>query len=308
MKSKITKLARLAASGYGHKKNNDQRAGNKFLSWLLGVAFSGICFGQYHPMLENPKWIVTIANFGGSNNVVIQPGVDVVIGGVTYKKFIDATSFSNTEVFLREDVAAQKVYRRVNNQDVLLYDFSLTEGATLTLPNGLGYNVLSVTDIQSADGTTRKRIYLNNFLTSETWIEGVGSPSHPLRPSYELPSDPYIYTQCSFQGNTNIYNHGLVNTGVVTDCAALGQSGFRLVAGISPMPFSSSATLMTEYPLRKGLVVISNQLGQTVDTIDGIEGSEVIIQRKNLESGIYYLRLFENGQLMATTKIMVAEQ
>lgn len=274
------------------------------------LAFLIICttgFSQYHPLLENPSWIVGIANFGGTVNVMINPGTDVVINGVTYKKFIDS-AWGNTEVFLREDVAAKKVYRRVNNADVLLYDFNLTVGSTITLANGLGYNVTSVTDIPAADGTTRKRIHLNNFITGETWIEGVGSPNNPLKPYYELPSDPYLYVQCSFQNGTNIYNNGLVNTGTPTDCASLGtgESSF-IKTTISPLPFSTATTLKTGYDLQNAEIHIYNQLGQIVGKINNVNGNEAVIERGSLQSGIYLLELKERGKTLATQKIVVTD-
>jgi len=278
----------------------------KFYSLLL-LGFSAIGFCQYHPLLENPSWVVTIANFGGSNNVVINSGVDVEINGVTYKKFID-NAWSGTEVFLREDVAAKKVYRRINNTDVLLYDFSLDVGSTITLSNGLGYNVMSVTDIPAADGTTRKRIYLNNFITSETWIEGVGSPGHPLKPSFELPSDPYIYTQCSFQNGVNIYNQGLVNTGTPTDCAFLGQEENPfVVTRLSPNPIRTISTVTVGRELSNAKIMIYNSVGQLARQINDVSGNRIELTKGNLGTGIYLLQIIENGKVVAVHKLAVAE-
>jgi hypothetical protein len=275
---------------------------------FLFLILCGKTQAQYHPLLDNPSWIVGIANFGGGTNVLINPGVDVVINGVTYKKFIDS-AWGNSEVFLREDVAEQKVYRRVNNADVLLYDFSLTLGSTITLDNGLGYNVNSVDNIQVGDGTTRKRIHLNNFITSETWIEGVGSPNDPLKPYYELPSDPYLYVQCSFQGSTNIYNLGLVNTGTPTDCASLGLNPMthRDYAALSPNPFSASAIIKIDHDLQNAKIQIYNQLGQIVKETANINGNEIPVTRDNLKSGIYFLQLLEDGKTLATQKIMIID-
>ena len=278
----------------------------KIYTLLFSAAFSTIGFCQYHPLLDNPSWVLTVANFGGSNNVVINQGTDVVINGQTYKKFINPI-WNNAEVFLREDVTAQKVYRRVNDSDVLLYDFSLTVGSTITLGNGLGYNVMSVTDIPSADGTTRKRIYLNNFITSEIWIEGVGSPNHPLVPYYELPSDPYIYTRCSFQGADNIYNHGLVNTGTPTDCAALGQSDNNLTSvAISPNPMKTSTVITAGRELHGAKLIVYNAIGQMVRQADA-DGSQFILTRDNLGTGLYMVQLIENGKMVATQKLIVGD-
>ncbi len=278
----------------------------KLYTLLLVVAFSTVGFCQYHPMLENPSWVVTIANFGGSDNVVINSGVEVAIDGVTYKKFTDTVW--GDDVFLREDIPNKKVYRRINNADVLLYDFSLTVGSTITLSNGLGYNVMSVTDIPAADGTTRKRIYLNNFITSETWIEGVGSPGHPLKPSYELPSDPYIYTQCSFQNGANIYNLGLINTGTPTDCAFLGQAENPIATlSISPNPLRTVASISAGRDLSNAQIMIYNSVGQIARRIDNLNGNQILLEKGNLARGIYLLRLIENGRVIATHKLAIAD-
>ena len=60
-----------------------------FFSFLFNFIFSQ----SYTPFLNNSKWNLTVATFGGPYNLVIDEGVDVVVGAYTYKKFVDPFFF-----------------------------------------------------------------------------------------------------------------------------------------------------------------------------------------------------------------------
>lgn len=278
---------------------------------LLFTAIYLITFVQnansqaYIPMLNNSSWNIKIANFGGSQNLIINSGVDVTIGSFVYKKITDP--YFSTDVYLREDIATRKVYRRINNSDQLLYDFSLQTSNFITLANGITYQATVST--VNVNGGTRKKISLYNFIApSETWIEGVGSSQHPLKPTYELPSDPYIYLTCSAQNGISIYNHGIANGGNATDCSMLGIISFdSQKITFSPNPFTNQLRITTEINLENPTLRIYNSIGQVVKNIEGASGQEIVLNRENLASGIYYAQLFQNGALLTTKKIIIAD-
>lgn len=273
---------------------------------LFLIAFAEGVFSQnYIPML-NSSWNIAEANFGGTTSYIIQPGVDVIIGGLSYKKFMDKT----TEVYLREDVATRKVYRRVNDTDQLLYDFSLTNGSFITLPNGYTYTV-TVSTINVVGGT-RKKIYLyHDFFPSETWIEGVGGTQNPMKPSHELFSDPYFYLTCSSVDNVNVYNHGIANGQPnPTDCSML--LGIEQLFSTNkimfyPNPFKSMFTISAETYLENASLKIFNSVGQLVREHKNINGQQHNFYRDNLKSGIYFAQLFQEEKLIANTKMVIVD-
>lgn len=273
---------------------------------LFLIAFAEDVFSQnYIPML-NSSWNITEANFGGATSYIIQPGVNETIGGLSYKKFMDKT----TEVYLREDIATRKVYRRVNNIDQLLYDFSLTNGSFITLSNGYTYTV-TVSTINVVGGT-RKKIYLyHDFFPSETWIEGVGGTNNPMKPYYELPSDPYFYLTCSSVDNVNVYNHGIANGQPnPTDCSMLlGIDQFFRENKIKfyPNPFKSTFTISAATYLENASLKVFNSVGQLVKENKNINGKEYNFHRDNLKSGIYFAQLSQGEKIIANTKMVIVD-
>ncbi len=275
-----------------------------FLTALGGNAFSQ----AYIPMLNNSSWNIVSANFGGSSNLIINPGTDVVIGGYTYKKFFDPTT--NSDTYLREDSAAKKVYRNIGGVDRILYDFSLQVSNTITLGNGSTYTVISITNVP-VNGGIRRRFLLDNGFFSENWIEGVGSSQHPLRPSYEMPSDPYIYLTCSAQNGVNIYNHNLANgQPTVTDCSMLGVADLSFenrVIQYAPNPFTTELFITAPSDFKNATIKVFNSVGQLVKELTNVNGNTIPVRRDGLNNGIYFVQILENGKVMATNKIILAD-
>ena len=264
----------------------------------------------YIPMLNNSTWNIVSASFGGAQNLPTAQGIDVVIGSFTYKKFIDPTT--NTDVYLREDIANRRVYRRVGGNDQLLYDFSIPNSSSITLSNGYTYSV-TVSTVNINGGGTRKKLYLYNAaVPSENWIEGVGSSNNPFRPYYELPSDPYIYLTCSAQNGINIYNHGIANGQTnPTDCSILLSveeiNYVKQEVNFSPNPFKTELLISKKSNFENSTLKIFNSIGQLIKEIENINGQNIIINRETLNSGIYFAQLIENGKIISTNKIIILD-
>ena len=271
---------------------------------------------NYIPMLNNSTWNLVSSNFGGNQNLVIGPGIDVVIGSYTYKKFSDPSVYSSDN-YVREDISAKKVYRNVGGVDQLLYDFSLQVSDNIILSDGKNYTVQSITNV-NVNGGTRRMFNLIHYIgtfagNSETWIEGVGSNRHPLKPQYEMYlSDPYIYLTCSAQNGVNIYNHGIANgQPTPTDCSMLlSVEDIKLLTqeiNFSPNPFKTELLITTKFNFENSTLKIFNSIGQLVKEVNNINGQNIIVKRENLESGIYFTQLTENGKLISINKIIISD-
>lgn len=76
---------------------------------------------------------------------------------------------------------------------------------------------------------------------------------------------------------------------------------------IFPNPFSSQTTLQTNVPLTNATLTVDNYIGQTVAQIKSISGQTITFNRDNLPSGLYFVRLTENNQIIATNKIIIID-
>lgn len=282
-----------------------------FLIFLVENSFSQ----AYIPLLNNSSWNIASASFGGSQNLVIGPGTDVVIGSYTYKKFTDPSVYSSDN-YIREDVSAKRVYRNVGGVDQLLYDFSLQVSDNIILSDGKNYTVQSITNV-NVNGGTRRMFYLIHYIgtfpgNSETWIEGVGSNGHPLKPKYEMfMSDPYIYLTCSAQNGINIYNHGIANgQSTPTDCSMLSTEDinyFTQEINFYPNPFKTELLIATKSNFENATLKLFNSIGQLAKEANNLYGENIIIKRDNLTSGIYFAQLTQNGKLISNHKIIIAD-
>jgi photosystem II stability/assembly factor-like uncharacterized protein len=77
------------------------------------------------------------------------------------------------------------------------------------------------------------------------------------------------------------------------------------VISIFPNPFSTSTTLQTTINLKSATLSIYNALGQEIKTINNISGKQITLQRDNLPEGIYFIRLTEDNETIATKKLMI---
>ena len=117
---------------------------------------------------------------------------DTIIEDLTYKRVYvqyddSIADFNNARYFaaIREDTATGKIYfSRGNEQEYLLYDFSVNVGDTVSFYSlwggGLRERKQVVKSIDSIliDDNYRKKINFKSWITTgggESWIEGIGS-------------------------------------------------------------------------------------------------------------------------------------
>ncbi len=284
----------------------------KLLTLLLMLLVYGNSFAQYESLLnDNPSWIMHYLDMlGDSGNFAITQVEDVVVGDYTYKKFIDPYLVEN--YLVREDVGAKKVYKRFNNNDVLLFDFSLNLADQIQI-NGKDFVVESITNV-NVNGGQRRQWRLRDLSSfpgpSEIWIEGVGSIYYPLSNVYQMVSDPTFSMKCSFKNDVSVFNQGIYNNDVATDCQALGVTGYDDAASkisLTPNPFRTELTINTLVGLQDATINVYNMIGQMVKQANHLNGNKIVFNRENLNPGIYLIQLFQNGKLLASKKVSLVD-
>jgi hypothetical protein len=174
---------------------------------LLGILFSHLMVsGQYKPMLEPGKvWTqhFDYSTLGGLSDSISMSGADSLINGIPYYKldgvlqpgdFFGLPTIGNP-ILAREDTLTGKVWIYVDSVELLFYDFSVSQGDTVTvfvnnsISSGFcdsmqSFHVTNIDTFIDLEGMPRKEIHLqplastpywcvNNFPV--IWIEGIGS-------------------------------------------------------------------------------------------------------------------------------------
>lgn len=279
----------------------------KLLAILILMQFNLKSFSQeYFPLLDNSSWIILISDFGGTETRYYNENGDVLIGNNTYKKYLSQT---NEEYFLREDIVGKKVYKLIDGNDILLYDFSLQISDNITLADGQNYQVQSISNI-NVNGGQRPQFYLKNLDLpgwDEYWVEGVGRRTHPLLARNEFFSDPEFYLLCSYQDGINIFNLGIANGGSSTSCTLSIEEQINLSKKISfaPNPFDNELIITSQTNLNNSTIKVFNSIGQNVREIKNINGENYSLKRENLIKGLYLIQVSENGKEIASKKLIV---
>lgn len=74
-----------------------------------------------------------------------------------------------------------------------------------------------------------------------------------------------------------------------------------------PNPFSTQTVLQSDNLLLNASLTVDNCLGQTVKQIKNISGQTVVLHRDNLPSGLYFVRLTQDNQVIATKKLIITD-
>ena len=194
----------------------------------------------------------------------------------------------------------------VNNQEEILYDFSLEQGDTFD-------EFTASVDYISINGQDHKRIVLTKYNSNydlyltQTWIEGVGSDAHPFRPTFNMynglsASGGYsINVVCSFQDGQHVYGNEDCLAMLNTDEAAIAD--FKI--DFSPNPVATTFNINATATLQNATFKLYNLQGQLVKEISNLSGNKITVNRENLTSGLYFAQLFENNKLVKASKLMV---
>lgn len=268
---------------------------------LIAVSLSlTVAYGQtnvYHPFPDsNALWQRHCFHTVTGNSSTCQynvTGEDTLIGAYIYKKIFRETDFVYA---FRQDIAAKKVFAATLFSsppwmDYLLYDFSLAVGDTFSarpLANCDSNSIVTSIDSLLIGSSYRKRINLVDGTNGVpvSIIEGIGSTAGPVEWScfevgcylckYEDDSTSFIYNNCS-----------LVGINEETDRI----SKYSILSN----PFSTQTTFQFEEHLINACLTVYNSVGKKVVQIKDINGQTITLNRDNLPSGLYFVRLTEEN-------------
>lgn len=95
-------------------------------------------------------------------------------------------------------------------------------------------------------------------------------------------------------------------------CQTINNVGVREITkerilNVFPNPFSTKTTLQLDKPLTNAVFTLEDVYGQTVKEIKNISEQTITFNRDNLPSGIYFIRLTQDSEIIAIIKIVISD-
>lgn len=241
-----------------------------------------------------------------------------MINDMVYKKMyysIDSlgTNWQLRNEFLRED-EQQRVYKKMANQEeYLLYDFSLVEGDTINLSDAwlstCELVVESVDFITLDNGEVRKRLGLvGGIIYDEVnyWIEGIGSVEGLLKHYYfNCVFDYPTRLLCHYQDEALVYQHDPTSCFLTTSTEAVLSSN---EIKIYPNPANDFTTVeLKSEDIQIQQIRLQCLTGQTLQTYAG-SNEAIAIDTRLLPNGMYILQIeLDTGQLLSKKFLRLKE-
>ena len=76
---------------------------------------------------------------------------------------------------------------------------------------------------------------------------------------------------------------------------------------IYPNPFFTQTVLQADNPLKNATLTVYDCIGQSVKQINNISGKTVTLFRDNLPSGLYFVRLTEDNNILTVKKLVITD-
>lgn len=281
---------------------------------LLGL-FSLSAFSQTNQDLENAHWVNSRTVFSNNGFYSYLDWVyelststdDTIINSKTYLKLVGGLNQRNAYAgALRVDSTRWYFCAADSTQEMLLYDFGLKAGDTLTeriYVNERTYiDSLICTQVAYTDfkGVNRKVIFFeagggnhlgSSFLYMGSWVDGIGNVKGMLEEFYNNISGYMMDLACFSVNDTVFFMGGSYTSQQTVGCDAtfsVEQEGLSQEIKIFPNPSSGNFTL--KFPNFHEALVVS------IYSLDGrklhaIEASQPELKLElDLPEGIYLLR------------------
>jgi len=279
-----------------------QRLINDSLYWDVAVAEMGYICNGYS---DSPPW----RSFFNRDSSIINDKIyyhmhsfgfiDLDGELPTCPPFVvDTLPSSNPTAYIREDAINQKVYKYKpwNDEERLLFDFSLNQGDTFHSPETYGDIIIdTVYQLVTGDGISRKMIEFENYYGY--MLEGIGGPAGPtFDPIYYFEQGQWLSCVESLNG-INIIGEQCEDflTGIDTHINTVNE------IAIYPNPFSDFIRI--EYNQGIHNIKLLSATGALLKIIN-LKEKTTSIDTKNLRSGMYFIEIITNSNQILKRKLL----
>jgi hypothetical protein len=211
-----------------------------------------------------------------------------------------------SQYFMREDTIQQKVYvfAHQNNQENLLYDFSLSIGDTINSNypgQGLPFIIDSIGNYLMSDGTFRKIFYGMPSWSTEYYIEGVGSSTGLFEPLI-WGTGGGSRLSCVQENGNYLYSDSIAVYGCL-GYVGIEESTNSKQIYISPNPVYGLLNINLTNGV-KGIFKLIESSGREVCKIEIYE-NKTQVDISSLKSGMYFYRFESSDQIYSNGKILL---
>jgi hypothetical protein len=184
-----------------------------------------------------------------------------------------------------------KIYGDANDDDHGMGIALATDGGFMIC----GYHGLSVHTLALI-----KTDSLGNSGCNDSTVVIAADPDSLFQDSFAMVAITYPVTAVLVPATT-IFQATIIDT----DCSLLGINDQQMIRSFSlfPNPAGSAATFHCDKPFAAATVSLYNATGQLVQEMKNVSGNDVLIARKELPDGIYFLRVSEGSSTFATKLI-----
>ncbi len=109
------------------------------------------------------------------------------------------------------------------------------------------------------------------------------------------------------KSNFNDSVEGLRLIQLLPNALSVHEIDLQNTTAIYPNPFSNETFLTSNEELNNATMVIYNSVGEKVRTANDVFGKQIRIGRGDLSEGIYFVELFQEGNLVARNKMVVGQ-
>jgi hypothetical protein len=270
--------------------------------YLISLSHDTIIEGKNYVLVGiNKTWEMSLSlAIPNATNFSFQfPGT--IIGGlrtdldkkVWFRKLSDGTDFSG-EAF----------YYFPSDSDVLLYDFNIDAGDSLSW-KFYNQKVVQIDSFQLNNGEWRKRFIFNY---GEDWIEGIGS-TFGLFGSYEPPPFEGGHFLTCFRQNDSLLFESLFNYSYDCDHVYTGilEPGIEISINVFPNPATDFLTFdLNNFTPSDYEISIYSSTGQLLNHFSFFYSTQLKIPVDEIGGdGMYFYTLKENGEKLLVGKFLI---
>lgn len=157
------------------------------------------------------------------------------------------------------------------------------------------------------------------------WAVSAGGTASDYANDVCVDTSGNCYITGSFASSTAAFGAvpSLVNVGAASThdvfVARIGPNSFPMGSAslpdresrvqIYPNPFSASATIMIspELKIQNAELKVYNVFGQEIKSITGISDNKIALGREDIKTGIYFISLIQNNEMLASGKLMITD-
>lgn len=298
---------------YGQCKKNEKMKNTLLTIFLIGTVRLLSAQNYVYFPDSNVTWtylqcetILTIPDpYQSCHTIYFSFSGDTVINSIQYRKMYSAssTTFPVYCAGVRKDFLRRVfILNEGETTEDLKFNFSGSIGDTMqTNP----IKTISFIDSVIVSGSYHDRYILSSH---DTIIEGIGNINDIIIPLYS-PGGLGRFILLCMTIDSLIYKNNHYNTCDTSFYGTLGISKenevFRNLK-IYPNPFNQRTVIEFNNKDQKILsMTIMNISGQILRSISNINTSSVEIERQNLSSGLYFIKVFNDKEMIACGRLSV---